>query len=50
VTAWQIRVERDQAEVGEDLEVTAPGGPVRAERRLLRLLRVGERWLFAGGM
>jgi len=50
VTAWQIRVERDAAEVGEDLEVTAPGGPARAERRLLRLLRVGERWLFAGGM
>jgi len=50
VTAWQIRVERDQAEVGEDLEVTAPGAPARAERRLLRLLRLGERWLFAGGM
>lgn len=50
VTAWQIRVERDQAEVGEDLELTAPGAPARKERRLLRLLRLGERWLFAGGM
>ena len=50
VTAWQIRVEREAAEVGEDLEVTAPGTPARAERRLHRLVRQGERWLFAGGV
>ncbi|HEX7489559.1 MAG TPA: nuclear transport factor 2 family protein [Anaeromyxobacteraceae bacterium] len=50
VKAWQIRVERDAAEVGEDLEVTPPGGPARAERRLLRLVWRDERWVFAGGM
>ena len=50
VSAWQIRVERDHAEVGEDLEVATAGGPPRAERRVYRLAREGERWMLVGGV
>ncbi|GEJ55887.1 nuclear transport factor 2 family protein [Anaeromyxobacter diazotrophicus] len=50
VSAWQIRVERDRAEVGEDREVSAPGAPPRQERRVYRLAREGERWLLVGGV
>jgi hypothetical protein len=39
-TAWQVRVERDRAEVGED-RVDASGRP---SRRLLELAPEGERW------
>jgi hypothetical protein len=45
VAAWQIRVERDHAEVGEDL---VRGGA--AERHVYRLARQGDRWLIAGGV
>jgi hypothetical protein len=50
VLGWQIRVERDGAEVGEDVEVARSGGEPRRERRLYRLERVGERWLFVDGV
>ncbi len=50
VKAWQIRIERDGAEVGEDLEVAAAGGATRTERHVYRLARQGERWVFVGGV
>ena len=50
VVAWQIRVERDGAEVGEDLEVAVPGGTARRERHVYRLDRAGDRWVFVGGV
>jgi hypothetical protein len=50
VLGWQIRVERDQAEVGEDVELAQAGGERRRERRLYRLARQGERWLFVAGV
>jgi hypothetical protein len=42
--AWQIRVERDRAQVGEDAE--APGG-ARAPRGALELVRDGGGWRLA---
>ncbi|HUK65202.1 MAG TPA: nuclear transport factor 2 family protein [Anaeromyxobacteraceae bacterium] len=50
VRAWQIRVERERAEVGEDLDLAAPGEPPRPERHLYHLVVEGGRWLFAGGV
>ena len=50
VLAWQIRVDRDGAEVGEDREVSAPGRGSRPSRARYRLVRRGERWLFAAGL
>lgn len=49
VVAWQIRVERDRAEVGEDREVAAAGSPPRRERRVSTLVREDARWLFLAG-
>ena len=50
VRGWQIRVERDRAEVGEDQEVLAPGDPPRKLRGRYRLQQQGERWLFVAGL
>ncbi len=50
VRAWQIRVERDGAEVGEDLEVPATGGGSAPERHVYRLVPADGRWLFAAGL
>mgnify|MGYP006268537599 CR=1 FL=1 len=50
VRAWQIRVERDRAEVGEDYQIAIEGRPPARLRALLRLEREGERWVFAGGL
>jgi hypothetical protein len=50
VVGWQIRVERDAAHVGEDLEVRPEGGAPRHERHVYRLARVGERWVFTAGL
>ena len=51
VTAWQIRIERDEAEVGEDREVVPPNQPARRERHVYRLEREeGGRWAFTGGV
>ena len=49
IVAWQIRVERDGAEVGEDADVGRGGEPPRRERRVYRLAREGERWVFVAG-
>jgi hypothetical protein len=50
VRGWQIRVERDQADVGEDLDFAAPGRPPRSGRRVYKLVLEGSRWAFAGGV
>jgi hypothetical protein len=50
IVAWQIRVDREGAEVGEDLELAAGAGARRVERHVYRLAREGERWVFAGGV
>ena len=49
VIGWQIRVERDGAEVGEDVEVAGGGAEPRRARHLFRLEWEGERWLFLDG-
>jgi hypothetical protein len=49
VRAWQVRVERESAEVGEDLEVARSDGPAQA-RALYRLRWDGARWVFTGGL
>lgn len=58
VKGWQIRVERDSAEVGEDYEslgadVRHRGGEAgdpRPARARYRLERRGERWVFTSGL
>jgi hypothetical protein len=50
VKAWQVRVERDGAEVGEDREVEGPGGARVAVRSLYRLRWDGARWVFTAGL
>jgi len=49
IVAWQIRIERDGAEVGEDVEIALAGAEPRRARRLYRLERDGDRWLFVDG-
>lgn len=46
VRAWQIRVERETAEVGEDREEPGPAGPVRSRSRFT-LRREGGGWVEA---
>jgi hypothetical protein len=48
VLAWQIRVEREVAEVGEDHETRPPDGPPVRERSRFRLRFDGNRWLGEG--
>ena len=50
VKSWQIRVERDAAEVGEDYEAAEGSGDVRHRRARYRLERRGERWVFTAGL
>jgi hypothetical protein len=50
VTAWQIRLERDVATVGEDETVAVGGGAPVALRARLELVREGGRWVIAGGL
>jgi hypothetical protein len=60
VKGWQIRVERDSAEVGEDYEAAEPdvrhrgdagdSGVRRPGRARYRLERRGERWVFTSGL
>jgi hypothetical protein len=49
IRAWQIRVERETAEVGEDAETPGPAGP-QARRALYRLAWDGSRWAFVAGL
>ncbi|MBI5070981.1 MAG: hypothetical protein HZB56_22390 [Deltaproteobacteria bacterium] len=48
VRAWQIRVERETAEVGEDLETAGPGGGPARSRVRFTLRRSGGAWVEAG--
>ncbi|WP_242346268.1 nuclear transport factor 2 family protein [Anaeromyxobacter terrae] len=50
IHAWQIRVERDRAIVGEDQELTIGDGPPRTLRARYELLREGERWAIVSGL
>jgi hypothetical protein len=50
VRAWQIRVERDRATVGEDLEVARADGGSERRRALYRLAREDGRWVFVDGL
>jgi hypothetical protein len=50
VRAWQIRVDRDGAEVGEDYEAAGADGAARPFRARYRLERRGERWVFTSGL
>ena len=50
VQAWQIRVERDRAEVGEDYQIAVGGRAPARLRALFRFEREGERWAFVGGL
>jgi hypothetical protein len=50
IRAWQIRVERDRAEVGEDYEVELEGRPPASLRARYVLAREGERWAIVDGL
>ncbi|HET6410506.1 MAG TPA: nuclear transport factor 2 family protein [Anaeromyxobacter sp.] len=50
VTAWQIRVERDRAEVGEDAEFRLPSGARERRRALYTLVLEDGRWRFVDGL
>jgi hypothetical protein len=50
IQAWQIRVERDRAEVGEDYAIELAGRPPAALRARYVLAREGERWRFVDGL
>ena len=50
ILAWQIRVERDRAEAGEDYEIRLGDGEPRRLRARYDLVRDGERWVFAAGL
>ncbi len=50
ITGWQIRVERDRAEVGEDERFEPDGGTPQPRRARLTLAREGTRWLIVDGL
>ncbi len=50
IRAWQIRVDRDGAEVGEDYAIEIPGQEPKQLRARYRLSREGERWVIAAGL
>ncbi|HYD39392.1 MAG TPA: nuclear transport factor 2 family protein [Anaeromyxobacter sp.] len=50
VRAWQIRVERERASVGEDLEVSGADGAPERRRAVYRLAREDGRWVFVDGL
>jgi hypothetical protein len=50
VKAWQIRVERDTAIVGEDYELAVGGAPPRALRARYELRWEDGRWRIASGL
>lgn len=50
VTGWQIRVERDEAIVGEDERLAVGAAAPVALRARLRLVREADRWVIAEGL
>jgi hypothetical protein len=50
ILAWQIRVERDRALVGEDYELRAAGRPPERRRAFYTLRAEEERWRFVEGL
>ncbi|WP_242395510.1 nuclear transport factor 2 family protein [Anaeromyxobacter oryzisoli] len=50
IRAWQIRVERDRAEVGEDYDLDVAGRPTARLRARYVLAREGERWAIVDGL
>lgn len=48
--AWQVRVERETAQVGEDYELQVGDAPARRLRARLDLREEGGRWRFTGGL
>ncbi len=50
VRAWQVRVERERATVGEDLEAERADGGSERRRAIYRLRIEGERWVFVDGL
>lgn len=48
--AWQVRIERETAQVGEDYELAIGAAPARRLRARLDLREVGGRWRFTGGL
>jgi hypothetical protein len=49
IVAWQIRVERDRAEVGEEYEIAADSR-TEAARARYTLAWDGDRWTFVAGL
>lgn len=47
---WQVRVERDRAEVGEDQEIRVGDGPPERRRARYVLALRDDRWLFVDGL
>lgn len=50
IVAWQIRVERDRAIVGEDYELAIGEDAPRTLRARYELAREGERWAIVSGL
>ena len=50
ILGWQVRVERDGAEAGEDYELEAPGAAPRRLRARYRLVEEQGSWRIAGGL
>jgi hypothetical protein len=50
IRAWQIRVDRDAAEVGEDYTIEIQGQEPRQLRARYTLALEGERWLIVAGL
>ncbi|MGB8931600.1 MAG: nuclear transport factor 2 family protein [Anaeromyxobacteraceae bacterium] len=48
--AWQVRIERETAQVGEDYEIGVGVGPLRRLRARLDLREDGGRWRITGGL
>jgi len=47
---WQIRVDRETAEAGEDFEISLPGEEPKRLRARYRLVLEESRWRIAGGL
>lgn len=50
VVAWQVRVERDRALIGEDYTIEVGDAPPRTLRARFEMAREGERWAIVSGL